>query len=110
MVLEIDIQGAEIVREKVPDAISVFILPPSYAELADRLSERGTEGEESLNVRLKNARNEVKAAELFDYVVVNDDLAKAVVDMIAIFRAERLRRDRQTALIRDILISFDAED
>ncbi|MEZ5346746.1 MAG: guanylate kinase [Pyrinomonadaceae bacterium] len=110
VILEIDVKGAEIVREKAPHAIAIFILPPSFRKLSDRLTERNTETQEAFKVRLNNAKQEVKAAEGFDYVVINDEIEKAVKELESIFLAERLRPIRQRAAIRDILKSFDIAD
>lgn len=110
VILEIDVQGARIIREKVPDAIGVFILPPSYEVLSRRLFERNTESGETLGVRLNNAKQEVKAFEDFDYVIINDEVENASSSLQTIFLAERLTRDRQIDEIRDILKFFDIKD
>jgi len=110
IILEIDVQGAKIVQEKFKEAIGVFILPPSYDVLKTRLTERNTESPEALRIRLSNAKQEVKACEAFDYIVVNDEVERAAMDLETIFLAERLRRDRQQGMIRDILTSFDSSD
>jgi len=110
VILEIDVQGARIIREKVPDAIGVFILPPSYEVLSRRLFERNTESGETLGVRLNNAKQEVKAFEDFDYVIINDEIENASSSLQTIFLAERRTRDRQIDEIRDILRSFDIKD
>jgi len=110
VILEIDVQGARIIREKVPDAIGVFILPPSYEVLSRRLFERNTESGETLGVRLNNAKQEVKAFEDFDYVIINDEVENASSSLQTIFLAERLARDRQIDKIHDILKSFDIKD
>ncbi len=107
IILEIDVQGAEIVKRKLPSAVSVFILPPSFEVLSKRLIGRETEAEDALQTRLINAKEEVKAFNLFDYVVVNDEVEQASSDLISIFAAERLKRDRQINEIRDILNTFD---
>lgn len=110
VILEIDVQGARIIREKVPDSIGVFILPPSYEVLSRRLFERNTESGETLGVRLNNAKQEVKVFEDFDYVIINDEVENASSSLQTIFLAERLTRDRQIDEIRDILKSFDIKD
>ncbi len=110
VILEIDIQGAEIIRRKVPDCVSVFILPPSFTTLKKRLEDRSTESNEDLEVRLNNAKQEVRKIDLFDYIVINDDIRIASNNLIAIFQAERLRRDRQRAVVRDILNTFEIDN
>ncbi len=107
IILEIDVQGAASVRAKVPEAVSIFILPPSYQVLERRLTARATEKREDLSVRLRNSLGEVQRFTEFEYVVVNDDVAKATADLQSIIFAERLKRIRQTVVIQDILDSFD---
>ena len=107
IILEIDVQGAEIVRKKVERSVNIFILPPSYETLKNRLVKRRTESESDLRTRLNNASKEVKEYVNFDYVVINDDREIAADEMRSIFRGERLRSDRQEDQIRDILISFE---
>ena len=108
VILEIDVQGAKIVKRKREDAINIFILPPSFQVLSERLRNRGTESEEQLGIRLRNAREEVEFYSSCDYVVVNDDLQKAISDLKSVITAQRLRRDRQTEAIRDILTTFES--
>ena len=97
VLLEIDWQGARQVREKVPDAVSVFILPPSRDALEQRMRNRGQDSEEVIQRRLAAAREEMSHYDEFDYVIVNDVFDEAVAQMHAIFTASRLRRDRQVA-------------
>ena len=107
IILEIDVQGAANVRTKVPEAVSIFILPPSYQVLKRRLINRATEKKEDLSLRLRNSSGEVRRFTEFEYVVINDDVAKATADLQSIILAERLKRIRQTGVIQDILDSFD---
>lgn len=107
IILEIDVQGAESIRQMVPQAVRVFILPPSYQILRERLILRRTESEEDLALRLKNAHEEVKRYEEFNYVIVNDDVIKATADLQAIIWAEKLKRDRQEQIVQDILSTFE---
>lgn len=95
VLLEIDWQGARQVREKVPDAVSVFILPPSREALDQRMRKRGQDSEAVMAQRLAAAQEEMSHYGEFDYVVVNEVFDTAVAEMCAIFRASRLRRDRQ---------------
>ena len=106
MILEIDVQGAANVRQLGLEATSIFILPPSFAVLRERLTERGTESAEQLALRLANARREVLDYEYFDYVVVNDDLARATGQLQAVIEAERARCNRQRETINKILATF----
>ncbi len=94
VVLDIDIQGARQIRSTFPDAVLIFILPPSGAELVRRLRGRGSEGLAERRRRLHNARAELHAAGEFDYVVVNDDFEGAVGALQAILAAERRRYRR----------------
>ena len=91
VILEIDWQGAQQVRETMPQAISVFILPPSVDALAARLTSRGEDTKESIEKRLGEAKLDISQAEHFDYLVVNEDFDQAVQDFIAIVRAARLQ-------------------
>ena len=107
MILEIDVQGAENIVRKFPDAVSIFILPPSFELLRERLTARATESNEHLALRLKNSFGEVQKYKEFQYIVINDDKAKATRDLQTIILAERLKRVRQIGAIQDILDSFD---
>jgi guanylate kinase len=95
VLLEIDWQGADQVRAKVPDAVSVFILPPSRQALEQRMRARGQDSDEVIRRRLAAAREEMSHYEAFDYVIVNEHFDTAVEEMCAIFIASRLRRDLQ---------------
>ena len=92
--LDIDPQGGVQVMESVPEAVSVFLLPPSWAALEARLRGRGTETEEKIQKRLHNARQEVKYLPRYDYCIVNDDLDEAWRELRSIVRAERLSTKR----------------
>jgi guanylate kinase len=95
VLLEIDWQGARQVRDQVPDAVSVFILPPSREALDQRMRKRGQDSEAVMAQRLAAAREEMSHYDEFDYVIVNEDFQVAVAEMCSIFAASRLRRDRQ---------------
>ena len=97
VVLEIEVKGAMQVRQSTDEAILVFIMPPSMSELRRRLEGRATENPEQIERRLTRAREEILEAHAFDYVVMNDDLTRAVLDMHAIQRAERSRSERLSA-------------
>jgi guanylate kinase len=94
VLLEIEVQGALQVAEHMPEAILVFIIPPSLSELRRRLLVRGTDSIEKIRKRLRRAEEEIRAAHQFRYVVVNDQLDKAVSDFASIVQAEALRFDR----------------
>jgi guanylate kinase len=97
VLLEIDWQGARQVRSKVPDAVSVFILPPSRPALKQRMHSRGQDSEEVIAQRLAAAREEMSHYTEFDYVIVNEHFDTAVDEVCAIFVASRLRREAQVA-------------
>ena len=103
VILEIDVQGAEQVRRLLPEAYSIFILPPSFAILASRLTNRGTDSEEVIRTRLDKARHEIGQAPLFDYIVVNDDLDTAEADLLHIIKAGRLKQAAQKPFIENLL-------
>ena len=89
VILEIDVNGADQIRAKCPEAVSVFIMPPSYEELKRRLTGRGTDSQEVIERRLKEALGEMERAKDYDYVVKNDILDKAVMDVLNIILSHR---------------------
>jgi guanylate kinase len=95
VLLEIDWQGAAQVRANRPDAVSVFVLPPSIEALEERLRGRGQDSPEVIERRLAAARGEIAHVSEFDYVIINDEFSRAAHDLQSIVRAERLRRTRQ---------------
>lgn len=103
MIIEIDVNGAAQIRQKLPEAVSIFIMPPSLEELKRRLSGRGTETAEVIAKRTNEALREIGEAKKYDYIVVNDDLSEAVYDLVCIIRSDRLKTDRQQILIESIL-------
>ena len=107
VLLEIDWQGAAQVRELIPGSVLVFILPPSLATLRERLEKRGTDSPEVIARRLDAAREEMRHCGEFDYVIMNQDFARAVDDLSVIVRAARLAASRQqvrhAALIAKLL-------
>lgn len=106
IILEIDVQGAENVRQLSSDAVSIFILPPSFEILRQRLVGRGSERPADLDLRLRNASDEVERYHEFDYVIINDDLRRAAAQLAAVVNAERARRVRQEDEVRRVLASF----
>lgn len=103
MVIEVDVNGAAQIREKMPEAVSIFIMPPSFAELKRRLSGRGTESEELIQKRLASALGEIKRAAEYDYIVVNEDITAAADDIMSVILSSRLKTDRQTKIIDEVL-------
>lgn len=103
MVIEVDVNGAAQIREKLPEAVSIFIMPPSFAELKRRLSGRGTESEELIQKRLTSALGEIKRAVEYDYIVVNKDIAAAADNIMSVILSSRLKTDRQTKIIDEVL-------
>ncbi len=104
MLLDVDVQGAFRLCKEYPNAITIFILPPSVAALKARLRRRGTETREQLRVRFENARTEMRLYDRFEYVVINDELDEAVRDVLSIIRSGRCRvRDIPMEQIRKIV-------
>lgn len=106
VLMEIDFQGAQQVRKIFPQAISIFILPPSYEKLEERLKQRGQDDQKTISRRLASAREEVSHLNEFDYVVVNGHLQEAIKDVSCIIRAERLRIMRQLVNQRTLVAQF----
>jgi guanylate kinase len=95
ILLDIDIQGARQIRQNYPDdAVTIFVLPPSFAELEERLRRRGTEDEASIQRRLKRAHDEASVFPEYDYLIVNDDVDQSLAELQALVTAERLRVTR----------------
>lgn len=95
VILEIEVQGAMAVHKKRPDAVLIFLAPPSFEELERRLNARGTENAQNLRARLETAHSELTQAEKFDYIVINDSLDQAVRELSSIFIAERCRNKKK---------------
>ena len=109
VMLDIDVQGAEQIRRRVPEAILIFILPPSCDVLQARLRARNLNAPEDIERRLRNAAIEVQLYGRFDYVVLNDDLDRALAQLEAIIIAERGRPDRQRNRIESVIATFGGE-
>ena len=92
VVLSIDVKGARQVRKKFPESVSIFIMPPAIEELASSLKKRNNDEEGEVSVRLKEAKREMSAADEYDYLVVNEELDKAIEDVQAIIESERKSR------------------
>ena len=106
IVLEIDVQGAASIRRLVDDAVSVFILPPSFELLRQRLTARGTDSPSDLKRRLDGAPSEVEQYQDFQYVILNDDINRASAQLGSVIYAERARLERQETRLKDTLSDF----
>ena len=102
VILKIEVEGAMNIKRIFPECCLVFILPPSLAELERRLRKRGTETEDKIILRTKQAKSELEFAKNYDYYIVNGELEKAVDDLLAVIRAEKLRAARNAELLRSI--------
>jgi guanylate kinase len=107
LILDIDVQGAGQLREKLPGAVTVFILPPSRQELEARLRNRSSDPDEVIERRLKDASREVRNYKQYDYILVNDKLETSFEKLRGILLAERCRKHRVEELITEILNSFE---
>jgi len=106
VVLDIDVQGARDVRRVYPESVSIFIVPSSPSELERRLTARGLDGPEAIRKRLINAAREIQEAPSFQYVIVNDDLDRATLELQSIVRARRLMPGRQAERLERIRREF----
>ena len=115
VILEIDIEGARKVKEKCPNAVFIFIMPPSMEILKERLVNRKTESKEQLVERFQNAYKEINEVTKYNYVIVNDDLNESLLKLNSILECERCRVDRledvylgnQEEMIHELLVDFD---
>lgn len=108
VILDVDVQGAEQVLARMPTAVSIFILPPSHESLRQRLERRGADDRRSMDRRLEVAISEIRCYERYQYVIVNDDAARASRELAAIVAAQRQRLDRMRATVLDVVQRFDA--
>lgn len=109
LVLEIDVQGAHQVKQKLPNAIAVFIVPPSRQDVEQRLRDRGQDSEQAIAGRLERARQEMKGASEYDFIVVNDHLERASDELRSIVVACRCRRRENDTRLRKILETFGGD-
>lgn len=108
LILDIEVQGADQVRAAYPDdAVAVFLLPPTWAALRDRLEKRGTDDRARIERRLARGREELREAHRFEYLVVNDDLDQAVAEVEAIYRAARTRVTTRRHLLEPLRIEAE---
>jgi guanylate kinase len=111
LVLEIDVQGAAQVKQKLPESVAIFILPPSREELERRLRNRGQDSGEEISRRLARARDEIaEFGNYYDYCVVNDDVERAGRETQAILMALRCTTVRRRAFVEKLLASFGGKD
>ena len=108
LVLDIDVQGARQLIEKIPEAVTIFVLAPSRQVLEQRLRSRGEDREEVIGRRLRAAAEEIRNYEAYDYVLINRDLSEAEATLCGIIRAERARRIRIEDQLRPILDTFQS--
>jgi guanylate kinase len=107
LILDLDVQGARSIRERrSSDAVFIFILPPRAADLRRRLQDRGEDDPATVRQRLRNARGEIREAASFDYVIINDRLNRAVLELEAIVLSVRCRPDVRRGEIQSIMKSF----
>ncbi|MCZ2080590.1 MAG: guanylate kinase [Bryobacteraceae bacterium] len=107
LVLDIDVQGARQLKDRLPDAVSIFILAPSRRELEERLRSRSEDSQEVIERRLRDAAEEIRQYRQYDYIVINRQVETSVDTLAAIVRAERARRSRMENEIRPILETFE---
>ena len=100
VLLDIEVQGAEQVKVNCPEAVLLFVIPPSFEELEMRLRSRGTDDEEKILGRLTRAREEMREIERYDYIIVNDTIETAAEEVISILTAERCRMKKRIALTK----------
>jgi guanylate kinase len=110
LVLDIDVQGARQLKEKIPNAVTIFILAPSREELEQRLRARSDTKEEVIQRRLRGAAEEIRNYHYYDFVLINRDVGTSVETLCAIIKAERVRRTRMEDQIRPILATFEKSE
>jgi guanylate kinase len=107
LILDIDVQGARQLKGSIPDAVTIFILAPSRAILEQRLRMRSEDEESVIERRLRKAADEIRSFDMYDYVLINDDLDRSTDTLVSIVKAERARRTRVADQVRAILETFD---
>ena len=109
VILEIEVQGALQIREKYPDTVLLFVMPPSIEELRRRLTRRGTESEEVIEARMRQAREEARLIDRYDCVIINDDLETCVKQLRDVIEAAHMAPVRNMEFIQDIREQLDRE-
>lgn len=105
VLLEIEVEGAANIRRLCPDAVSIFIAPPSVKELERRLRKRGTETDDVIAERVSQAEREIRCASQYDYIIINGELEKAVNDVASVINAERIFAEDKENIISEVLNS-----
>lgn len=103
VLLDIDVQGGQQIRKRMPNALLIFLLPPSMDELRRRLNNRATDSPDAIERRLNEARSEIAQCDVYDYLIVNDDFEKAASDLRALVTAARIRTARPTWHVDELL-------
>jgi guanylate kinase len=106
LLLDLDTSGTRMLRQAVPEAVTMFLLPPSARELASRLRGRRSESQQQLNLRMGQAKRELSRFGEYHYLVVNETVDQAFGELSAIIRANRARQERRRAMAREILAGF----
>lgn len=107
VILEIEVQGALQIKKRCPEAVMIFVMPPSMGELRNRLTGRGTEDMETVEKRLQQAEEEMKAATEYDYIIVNDTIEQAAADLHTVLRSQRLKTENQKEFLEEVF-HYDA--
>lgn len=103
VILEIEVIGGAQIRKKCPEAITVFVLPPSVKELKNRLTYRATETIDAINTRMEEAKKEIKSAKDYDYIVINDSIDNCVDNIYNIIKSEKMKSFRNNNIIEEVL-------
>lgn len=103
IIIEVEVEGALNIKKNYPECVLVFVMPPTYEELIKRISKRGTETEISLSKRMDIALKEIKESEQYDYVIINDDIDDALINLDSILQAEKLKINRNKDFMNSIL-------
>lgn len=103
VLLDIDVQGGAQIRSKLPEALMIFLLPPSMDELRRRLVNRAEDAPDVIERRLAEAKAEIERSDVYDYLVVNDEFEQAAIDLRAVVRAHRIRQNRPGDLVGELL-------